>query len=66
MLLSDRDACIPYGWGRFTQAATKPSRQFLFQVIGDPPKKVSCYISDRLIVLPWSVYEIQSRSCVTC
>lgn len=62
MPLSDRDACSTLWWGRFTQAATKPSGQFLFQVIGDPPKES---VSDHIIVLPWSAYEVQSRSCVS-
>lgn len=65
MSLSDKDACSTLWWGRFTQAATKPSGQFLFQVIRVPPKKVLCYICDHLIVLPWFLYEVQSRSSVS-
>lgn len=38
MPLSDREARSTLWYGRFTQAATKPFWQFLFQVIGDSPK----------------------------
>lgn len=39
MPLSDRAARSTLWCGRFTQAATNPFWQFLFQVIGDSPKE---------------------------